>query len=174
MTVASIDADDDLNPLLEIEERVQARAKDLALDMATPDGDAGLRALIDDEIDQWTDDFRRGKRPFDLAGSDALAERAFNDLARYGPLTSLLEDRDVWEIMINAPSAIFVKRHSGTSGYHDEVFHDGDQPSRLILGSRPLGVHDQRERPEDTQHQEHRPAVTRHLTRMTATCLQPG
>jgi pilus assembly protein CpaF len=132
MTVASIDADDDLNPLLEIEQRVQARAKDLALDMATPDGDAGLRALIDDEIDQWTDDFRRGKRPFDLAGSDAVAERAFNDLARYGPLTTLLDDRDVWEIMINAPSAIFVKRHSGTSGYHDEVFHDGDHLTRTL------------------------------------------
>jgi pilus assembly protein CpaF len=132
MTLTSPVVDDDLNPLVEIEQRVQSRAKDLALDMATPDGDAGLRTLIDDEIDQWTDDFRRGRRPFDLAGSDALAERAFNDLARYGPLTALLDDRDVWEIMINSPSAIFVKRHSGTSGYHDEVFHDGDHLTRTL------------------------------------------
>ena len=36
----------------------------------------------------------------------ALAELAFNDLARYGPLTALLDDRDVWEIMINSPSEV--------------------------------------------------------------------
>jgi len=66
---------DDVNPLVEIEHRVQARAKDLALDMGGPDGDAGLRALIDDEIRRWGDDFRRGLRPFDLATPDDLGQR---------------------------------------------------------------------------------------------------
>ena len=132
MTIAPLPPADDVNPLVEIEGRVQARAKDLALDMAGPDGETGLRTLIGEEIEQWADDFRRGLRPFDLAAPDALIERAFNDLARYGPLTALLEDRDVWEIMINAPSAIFVKRHTGPSGYHDDVFHDAEHLTRTL------------------------------------------
>ena len=34
--------------------------------------------------------------------------------------------------MINAPDAIFVKRHVGPSGYHDEVFHDDDHVVRTL------------------------------------------
>jgi len=34
--------------------------------------------------------------------------------------------------MINAPDAIFVKRHEGRSGYHDDVFHDGEHLSRTV------------------------------------------
>jgi len=122
----------DLDPLVEIERRVQNRAKDLAHDMGGTDGDRGLRALIDDEIEQWADDAKRGVRSFDLAEPDVVAERAFRNLARYGPLTPLLEDPDVWEIMINAPDVILVKRHGRGSGYHDEVFHDDDHVSRTL------------------------------------------
>jgi len=122
----------EVHPLVEIEQRVQARAKHLALDLAVPAGEAELRDLIDAEIDQWADDFKRGGRPFDLAGREVVAERAFRNLARYGPLTPLLDDGDVWEIMINAPDAIFVKRHAGSSGYHDEVFHDGEHLTRTL------------------------------------------
>jgi pilus assembly protein CpaF len=43
-----------------------------------------------------------------------------------------LADDDVWEIMINAPEAIFVKRHRGPSGYHDEVFHDDEHAVRTL------------------------------------------
>jgi pilus assembly protein CpaF len=34
--------------------------------------------------------------------------------------------------MINAPDQIFAKRHSGQSGYHDEVFHDDDHVLRTL------------------------------------------
>ncbi|MDP9402068.1 MAG: Flp pilus assembly complex ATPase component TadA [Actinomycetota bacterium] len=34
--------------------------------------------------------------------------------------------------MINAPWAIFVKRHEGPSGYHDEVFHDDEHVLRTL------------------------------------------
>ncbi len=34
--------------------------------------------------------------------------------------------------MINAPDAIFVKRHDGVSGYHDEVFHDDEHVLRTL------------------------------------------
>ena len=61
-----------------------------------------------------------------------MAERAFRNLAGYGPLEPLLDDDDVWEVMVNAPDAIFVKRHRGRSGYHDEVFHDDEHVIRTL------------------------------------------
>lgn len=38
----------------------------------------------------------------------------------------------MWEIMINGPGSIFTKRHSGTGGYHHEVFHDDDHVLRVL------------------------------------------
>ncbi|MBW8826111.1 MAG: CpaF family protein [Acidobacteria bacterium] len=120
------------SPLVEIERRVQARAKDGALDVGRPNGRAALRALIEAELAVWQDDFRRGVRSFDLADPLAVGDRAYRNLAGYGPLEPLLADDDVWEIMVNAPDSIFVKRHRGRSGYHDEVFHDDDHVLRTL------------------------------------------
>ncbi len=120
------------SPLVEIERSVQERAKEVALDMAAADGPVRLRALIDHEVARWTDDFKRGHREFDLADPDLLAERVWRNLAGYGPLASLLEDDDVWEIMVNAPDLIFVRRHRGVSGYHEEVFHDDEHLLRTL------------------------------------------
>jgi hypothetical protein len=86
-----------------IEAAVQARAKDIVLDMGTAEAAARLRALIYDEVRRWSDDFRRGRRDFDLAQPEVVAERSFRNLAGYGPLEPLLRDDDVWEIMINGP-----------------------------------------------------------------------
>jgi pilus assembly protein CpaF len=61
-----------------------------------------------------------------------VIERVFRNLAGYGPLEPLLEDDDVWEIMLNGPDAVFVRRHRGPSGYHDEVFHDDDHVVRTL------------------------------------------
>lgn len=120
------------SPLETIERAVQERAKDLSLEMDSPDGKEKLRALIGDEVARWSLDHRRGLRPFDLAEPALVAERAYRNLAGYGPLGPLLDDDDVWEIMINAPDQIFAKRHSGPSGYHDEVFHDDDHVVRTL------------------------------------------
>ena len=120
------------SPLLEIERAVQERAKDIALDLAAADGNPKLRALIDDEVARWSDDFKRGRRDFDVADPELLAERAFRNLTGYGPLEPLLADEDVWEVMINAPDDIFVRRHGGSSGYHTEVFHDDDHVVRTL------------------------------------------
>jgi pilus assembly protein CpaF len=120
------------SPLEEIERTVQERAKDLALDMSAPEGAAQLQALIGEEIARWAQEHRRGLRPFDLAQPSAVAERAFRNLAGYGPLQPLLEDDDVWEIMVNAPDSVFVRRHRGPSGYHDEVFHDDEHVIRTL------------------------------------------
>jgi hypothetical protein len=80
-----------------------------------------LRGLITDEVAAWSDAYKRGLRAYDLADPDTVAERAYRNLAGYGPLEPLLADDDVWEIMVNSPDQIFVKRHRGTSGYLDEA-----------------------------------------------------
>ncbi len=121
----------DLGPLEQIERSVQERAKDISLEMVGA-GKEKLRALIADEVGRWTLDHRRGLHPYDLSEPDLVAERAFRNLAGYGPLEPLLEDDDVWEVMVNAPDSIFVKRHRGTSGYHDEGFHDDDHVLRTL------------------------------------------
>ena len=120
------------SPLQEIERRVQARAKEISLDMASDGGLAKLRGLIDDEVRAWTLDYQRGLHRFDLADAELVADRAYRNLAGYGPLEPLLEDEDVWEIMLNAPDLIFVKRHQGSSGYHDEVFNDDEHVVRTL------------------------------------------
>jgi pilus assembly protein CpaF len=121
-----------VSPLAEVERAVQERAKEISLEMSGPGGDAKLRALIGDEVARWNDDWRRGRRAFELPDPGLVAERAFRNLARYGPLTPLLADDDVWEVMVNAPDTIFVRRHRGPSGYHDEVFHDDDHVLRTL------------------------------------------
>src|SRR5579871_2290763 len=118
------------SPLAQVERAVQERAKAIALDMSGPDGVARLRHLVTEEVARWTDDYKHGRRQFDLSDPDVVAERAWRNLTGYGPLEPLLADEDVWEIAINAPDAIFVRRHRGVSGYHDEVFHDDDHVLR--------------------------------------------
>jgi pilus assembly protein CpaF len=125
-------SDDSASPLQLIERAVQERAKDISLQMAAGEGGAKLRALIEDEVERWGLDHRRGLRPYDLADPELVVERAYRNLAGYGPLEPLLDDDDVWEIMVNGPDAIFVKRHAGTSGYHDEVFHDDEHVTRTL------------------------------------------
>ena len=100
-------AQDVASPLVEIERAVQERAKDVSLEMSAPGGEAKLRALIADEVARWNDDHRRGRRAIGLPDPVLVVERAFRNLARYGPLTPLLADDDVWEIMLNAPDTIF-------------------------------------------------------------------
>ncbi|HEX2700818.1 MAG TPA: type II/IV secretion system ATPase subunit [Acidimicrobiales bacterium] len=121
-----------ISPLQAIERAVQERAKEVSLDMGSPDAARRLRTLVDEEVARWSDDFKRGLRSFDIADRELVAERAFRNVAGYGPLEPLLEDDDVWEIMVNGPDAIFVKRHTGSSGYHDEVFHDDDHVVRTL------------------------------------------
>ncbi|MDE0700459.1 MAG: ATPase, T2SS/T4P/T4SS family [Acidimicrobiaceae bacterium] len=123
---------EDLTPLAEIEMRVKERAKNEALDLNAVQSVEALSVLVAEEISHWNDDHRRGIRPYPLSYPEIVSERALRNLTGYGPLGPLLHDDDVWEIMINAPDAIFVKRHRGTSGYHDEVFHDDEHVTRTL------------------------------------------
>ena len=121
-----------LTPLEEIERLVQARARQISADLADEATEKLLAQFVDEEIRSWNDDFRRGTRPFRITDPRLLAERAMRNLTGYGPLGPLLADDDVWEIMVNRPDAIFVKRHRGPSGYHHEVFHDDEHVLRIL------------------------------------------
>ncbi|MGE3621158.1 MAG: CpaF family protein [Acidimicrobiia bacterium] len=120
------------SPQEAIEAAVRQRAKDISLQMGSDEGLPKLRALIEDEAARWSLDFRRGRHEHDLASPEVVVERAFRNLAGYGPLTDLLGDDDVWEVMVNAPDQIFVRRHSAGSGYHDESFHDDEHVIRTL------------------------------------------
>ncbi len=111
------------SPLQEIERSVQQAVTESNIDVTTSLGATQLRNFIDAAITRWNDGVRRGRHECAISEPNLLAERAFRNLAGYGPLETLLDDDDVWEICINSPSQIFVKRHSGPTGYHDEIFH---------------------------------------------------
>ena len=117
--------------IAEIERAVQHRAKTDELDMATETGRSALRALVDDELRRRSSARKRGDHHTDEA-SHTIAERVWRNLALHGPLTDLLTDPDVWEIEINSPRDIFVKRHAGIDGYHHECFHDDDHVVRTL------------------------------------------
>ena len=119
------------SPLEVIERTVQARAKDQDLDVGSA-GAAALRVLVAEAVAQWSSDYQRGIRDYPLGDPALIADRALRNLIGYGPLEPLLADDDVWEIMINGPTQIFAKRHTGPSGYHDEVFHDDDHVVRIL------------------------------------------
>ena len=121
-----------LTPLEEIEQLVQARARQISVNLDDKAAKEVLAGLVDEEIKRWNDDYRLGARPLRIADAELLAERAMRNLTGYGPLGPLLADDDVWEIMINRPDAIFVKRHRGPSGYHHEVFHDDEHVMRIL------------------------------------------
>lgn len=91
-----------------------------------------LRQLLTEEVENWRTEYRRGRRQVDIADPAVAAERAYRNLAGYGPIESLLADPDVWEIMINGPASVFTKRHSGSGGYHSEVFHDDEHVVRVL------------------------------------------
>jgi pilus assembly protein CpaF len=124
--------DRDLSPLRTVERAVLERAKVLDLDPTGPEGAEAFARLVDDEIARLSKDFAAGRRSTPVHDADALRARALRNLVGFGPLETLLEDEDVWEVMVNAPDVIFVRRHRGRSGYHEESFHDDDHVARVL------------------------------------------
>ncbi|MFP4235007.1 MAG: CpaF family protein [Nitriliruptoraceae bacterium] len=120
------------SPLAELERRVLQRAKDESLDLDRAGTSSRLKELLEDEVARWNLEHKHGRRDHDLPDPERVVERAQRNLTGYGPLEPLLADEDVWEIMINAPDQILVKRHAGVSGYHDESFHDDEHVLRTL------------------------------------------
>jgi pilus assembly protein CpaF len=121
------------SPLVELEARVQARAEHEELDLDEEAARGRLAELVEDELDGWEQDARSGRREQPPSGRRELADRAVRNLTGYGPLGPLLADDDVWEVMVNAPDEIFVRRHQGPSGWHPDLFHDDDHVTRTLV-----------------------------------------
>ena len=79
-----------VSPLVEIEAQVQARAKDLTLDLGTGPDRAVLGQLVERAIADWGAEHTRGLRPFALSDPEMVADRVLRNLAGYGPLEPLL------------------------------------------------------------------------------------
>lgn len=122
----------DASPLEEIEAIIRTEAKTRAVDVDSDDGRAEMLALVHEVVTGWAEDRSRLGRNHQVSDLQGLMTRAYHNVAAYGPLTELLEDDDVWEIMVNAPDLIFIKRHSGGAGFHGEVFHDNDHVVRTV------------------------------------------
>ena len=133
----------DVSPLIEIEAMILTVANERNISPDERHGQNELRSIAAGLVEQWQADFRRGIRHVDLNEPDLIVDRAIRNLTGYGPLESLLDDDDVWEIMVNAPDQIFVKRHLGQSGYHSESFHDDDHVLRTMtrIVDRSSGAH---------------------------------
>ncbi|MEL7206980.1 MAG: ATPase, T2SS/T4P/T4SS family [Actinomycetota bacterium] len=116
------------SPLQQLEDSVRASAEGSSIALDSADGRRQIRDLIDAELAGWSQGGSTGAVP----DQTALAERALRNLVGYGPLGPLLDDPDVWEIMVNAPDRIFAKRHLAASGYHSEVFHDDEHVLRTL------------------------------------------
>jgi hypothetical protein len=78
------------SPLQSVERCVQARAKELAVDMAAAGAEQRMRTLIAAEIAAWRFEYQRGRRTLDIADPAAAAERAWRNLAGSGLLQPLL------------------------------------------------------------------------------------
>ncbi len=97
-----LSSDTEPTPLEQIEQRVQMRAKEIALDLSGSRADKILRQFVTEEIRDWNDDYRVGARAHPLSDPDLVAERAIRNLTGYGPLAPLLADDDVWEVIIES------------------------------------------------------------------------
>ena len=122
----------DPSTLAEIERSVSERARHSGLDPRAPGADRAVTGLAHEEIRRWNLGFKSGVHHHAIDDADALAHRTVRNLLGYGPLEAPLADADVWEIMVNAPHEIFVKRHHGPSGQHDESFHDDEHVRRTL------------------------------------------
>ncbi len=118
--------------LAEIEQSVSERARRSGLDPRAAGADLAVTGLAYEEIRRWNLGFKSGIHDHAIDDADALADRVVRNLLGYGPLEAPLADTDVWEIMVNAPHEIFVKRHRGPSGRHDESFHDDEHVRRTL------------------------------------------
>ena len=117
-------------PLLTIERSVQSAARSEGVDISLAENRERLRALIAGAIDAWQHD--NPARPLTAEARHYLAQRAEADVAGYGPLQALLEDDSVWEIMVNSPEAIFVKRHGRPTAFYGAAFHDAEHLRRTV------------------------------------------
>ncbi len=118
-----------VSPLARIEATALERATQRKVDVRTAEGAAVLRELVTEAVNAHL----ATTSPATDDAATRLIDRAVRDLTGYGPLESLLTDPDVWEIVVNGPDSIFVRRHRQPSTPHSEVFLDSDHLERTLV-----------------------------------------
>ena len=122
-----------LTPLAEVERAVQARAKDIALDMGTPGRAIGAprphrrRARPLGRRRPSRPPHLRAHQPRHRRRAGLAQPRRLRPPHRAARRPRRLGDRD----QLARPRSS-CKRHTGRSGYHHEVFHDDDHVTRTL------------------------------------------
>lgn len=84
------------------------------------------------QIEKLVEDFlNQESTPISRADRQCIAKEMANEILGYGPITPLLEDDGISEVMINGPKQVFVERH-GKIELSDVVFRDDDHVLNII------------------------------------------
>ena len=117
-------------PIQEIERMVQSTAQASSEDLTLEQNRGLLHRVIAGEIDRWQG--RNASYPLSDETYHYITDRIVANIVGYGPFDNLFADDDVWEIIVNAPDSIFVKRHSNGTSYYGDSFHDHDHLRRTL------------------------------------------
>lgn len=117
-------------PIQEIERMVQSAAQSSPDDLTLERNRGLLHRVITSEIDRWQQ--QNASYPLSPETYNYITQRVVANIVGYGPLDNLFADDDVWEVIVNAPDSIFVKRHSIGTCYHSDSFHDNDHLRRTL------------------------------------------
>ncbi|HWU57895.1 MAG TPA: ATPase, T2SS/T4P/T4SS family, partial [Microbacteriaceae bacterium] len=117
-----------------ITDRVRERVRRDGVDLAS--GQAHASRYVHEELRRYSERALGGSMPL-IADEEVAAQQIVASLTGFGALQPFLDDPEVEEIWINAPSRVFVAR-SGVSELTDTVLTDGqvhDLVERMLQSS---------------------------------------
>ena len=122
--------------LRSLEDRVSDKCRSKNLDPGNADSADEIFEVIRQEVVS-----NRSRSASSVEANSA--EKIFRSICGLGPIDAVMRDPQVWEIIINAPDAIFVRRHFGATEKLSESFYDDDHLNRTVsrLLERSIGSH---------------------------------
>jgi pilus assembly protein CpaF len=88
-------------------------------------GEESVRRIIDEVLDFVADGLNRAER-------QKIGAELYNDVMGYGPLETLLNDKDVTEIMVNGPNDIYIEVEGKIRACEDVEFRDTEHMLNVI------------------------------------------
>ncbi len=119
-----------LDPFAELKEKLQKKViEELTIDIREADGsDETLKnditKIVDDELDKQGISFTRFDR-------DRIRQGIIDEIQDFGPISPLLKDSDVSEIMVNGPKSIYIEK-KGKLVLSEAVFKDDNHVMNVI------------------------------------------
>lgn len=94
-------------------------------------GDEG-KELLKSKIEEYTEDFLVKEGEYVTKGErQKIAQEMINEIIGFGPITPLIEDPEVSEIMVNGPKKVYVER-KGKIELTDVAFRDEEHVMNII------------------------------------------